>query len=174
MINQWLSSSPNVFGFDKDTDLVKDIETMLVDTPVFSNEEVGLFHPSNSAVVKIRENGCIDIFTATNQGIRIDSSKSTINIVTANELHHISRHHEWVDGYVRFDVHDKFIVNSDNNIEETTKADWNINVKGNANINVNGNVNINAGGDVDVNSDKSINMKCRGTMTFSAPKYWYE
>lgn len=46
----------------------------------YSNDEVGMSHPTNSSTVKIRDNGAVDIFTSTNHGVRVDPSTSTITI----------------------------------------------------------------------------------------------
>lgn len=46
----------------------------------FGDDEVGLFHPVLSSVVKLKDNGDIDIFTGTNTGIRINKKDRTIEI----------------------------------------------------------------------------------------------
>lgn len=46
----------------------------------FNNGEIGLFHPDVSSLVKLKDNGDIDIFTGTNIGIRINKEKRTIEI----------------------------------------------------------------------------------------------
>lgn len=44
----------------------------------FSNNEVGLYHPILSSLVKLKDNGDIDIFIGTNIGIRINKENKTI------------------------------------------------------------------------------------------------
>lgn len=74
---------------DKDSDSYKHSEYMNVSPTeaigdkiesigYFNNYELGLFHPILSSVVKLKDNGDIDIFTGTNVGIRINREKKTI------------------------------------------------------------------------------------------------
>ena len=116
--------------------------------------------------MKIRENGCIDIFTATNQGIRIDPNYHTINLMTANELHHISRYQAWVDGTVRWDVHEEFDVICDSDISMYSKKDWLVSVIGKATIN--------AHDDIELNTNKSIRMHAGDDMYFDAKTYRFK
>lgn len=44
----------------------------------FNNNEVGLYHPILSSLVKLKDNGDIDIFIGTNIGIRINKENKTI------------------------------------------------------------------------------------------------
>lgn len=46
----------------------------------FNDGEIGLFHPDVSSLVKLKDNGDIDIFTGTNIGIRINKQKKTIEM----------------------------------------------------------------------------------------------
>lgn len=46
----------------------------------FSGQEVGMFHPIYSSLVKLKDNGDIDIFTGTNTGIRISRKNKTIDM----------------------------------------------------------------------------------------------
>lgn len=46
----------------------------------FNDGEIGLFHPDVSSLVKLKDNGDIDIFTGTNVGIRINREKRTVEI----------------------------------------------------------------------------------------------
>lgn len=46
----------------------------------FNNQELGLYHPVLSSLVKLKDNGDIDIFTGTNIGVRINKEKRTIEM----------------------------------------------------------------------------------------------
>lgn len=45
------------------------------------HSEPGIVHPINSSVVKVRDNGMIDLFVGTDNGIRIDPRTKTINMI---------------------------------------------------------------------------------------------
>ncbi|MCC0781737.1 hypothetical protein IR152_01030 [Clostridioides sp. ES-S-0108-01] len=46
----------------------------------FGGKEVGVYHPKKSSIVKLRDDSSIDIFTATNVGLRINAENKTIEI----------------------------------------------------------------------------------------------
>lgn len=50
----------------------------------FNNQELGLFHPILSSLVKLKDNGDIDIFTGTNVGIRVNRKERTIEFFGDN------------------------------------------------------------------------------------------
>ena len=84
------------FG-DDTVDPIETIMHQLDDTRYYNSQEVGLVHPNNSSLVKIRDNGVIDIFVATNQGIRIDPATKSVNFFTNNEKHHVGNLSAWVE-----------------------------------------------------------------------------
>ncbi|MGX9755914.1 hypothetical protein ACWYRQ_06540 [Clostridioides difficile] len=47
---------------------------------LFVGKEVGIYHPIKSSIVKLRDDSSIDIFTATNVGLRINAENKTIEI----------------------------------------------------------------------------------------------
>lgn len=47
----------------------------------FKNQEVGLYNPVSSSVVKVKDDGTIDIFAATNVGIRVNPNNKTVEIL---------------------------------------------------------------------------------------------
>lgn len=50
----------------------------------FNNQELGLFHPVLSSLIKLKDDGDIDIFTGTNVGLRINRKKRTIEFFGDN------------------------------------------------------------------------------------------
>lgn len=166
MIKDWLSSNPDNLFAGKNSTPVDDMRKKIIKAPLYDGEDVGIYHPDNSSIVKIKDNGCIDIFTATNQGIRIDPVKRTINVMTDSELHHLSRYHAWVDGNAKWETHGRFDVISDSDILMETKKNWTINVKGDASINSEKNITLNAEGSIKLNSKEPI--------YFNAPQYRYD
>lgn len=89
---------------DDTQDPIKMIEDLIDKAPFFTEDEPGLYHPSTSSVIKLRNNGMIDIFVGTNQGIRIDPNTKTLNMFTNNEKHHIGNMNVWANESVSFDV----------------------------------------------------------------------
>lgn len=89
---------------DDTVDPIRTIMDRLNESRFFSETEVGFFHPVTSAIIKLKDNGSIDIFTATNQGIRIDRTTSSINFFTNNEKHHIGNISAWVEDSVSLHV----------------------------------------------------------------------
>lgn len=47
----------------------------------FNNREVGLFNPVSSSIMKVQDNGVIDIFVSTNVGVRINPQNRTIEML---------------------------------------------------------------------------------------------
>lgn len=46
----------------------------------YSGTEPGISHPNTSASVKLRDDGCVDIFAGDNVGIRLDPNAGSVNI----------------------------------------------------------------------------------------------
>lgn len=86
-VSNWITKEPVVPGrfliqstSDPISELINDIATV----GFFGDEEVGLYHPTLSSIVKLRDNGCIDIFTSSNQGIRINPETKSIKFLSEN------------------------------------------------------------------------------------------
>lgn len=50
----------------------------------FEDGEVGMYHPEISSIVKLKNNGSIDIFTSSNVGIRINPNEKSIRFFSDN------------------------------------------------------------------------------------------
>lgn len=59
-------------------------------------EEPALVHPFNSSVIKIRNNGIIDLWTTTDQGFRMDPAARTINIISDGLKEHLNYSRAWI------------------------------------------------------------------------------
>lgn len=82
---------------DDTEDPIEKIMDKLEESRFFSSEEVGFVHPFTSSVVKLKDNGMIDIFAATNQGIRIDPKTKTVNFFANHEKHHSGQISAWIE-----------------------------------------------------------------------------
>lgn len=89
----------------------------------FSDNDIGLINPISKSLIKIKDDGCIDVFSNNDSGIRIDPHNNTINFF--GDL--ISNNKKWkvISNNVEI-ISDK--VNIDTN-ELTVKAD-NITING--------------------------------------------
>ena len=50
----------------------------------FNGQDIGIYNPVSSSVIKIADNGVINIFVETNTGIKIDPTNKTIEILGNN------------------------------------------------------------------------------------------
>jgi len=149
MIQDWINGQQSTL-FSKEESPVEDIKQSLASSTFSDGKEVMLYHPNNSSIVKIKNNGMIDIFTSTNQGIRIDPIKHVVNILAEHEIHHLNNLTVWASKFVRINSKRGIFLDSGDSIIEKTKNNWTINVGHDATIN--------AGGNVMVHSDKSMQL----------------
>jgi len=117
-----------------------------------SVNEPALVHPWTHAIVKLRDNGMIDIFADGDQGIRIDPKSKTINLLTDTEKHHVKA----IKAFVQRDA------------DWHISRNWTIEAT-NVNINTKSNVNINANGDVIVQAKNTITLKSGKELTIDSP-----
>lgn len=78
----WISKS---VSYDKSISYryenpVKNISEKMSNKGYFNNKEVGIFNQKSSAIVKIKDDGIIDIFTSTNVGLRVNPNNKTIEM----------------------------------------------------------------------------------------------
>lgn len=107
---------------------VGDVNDQLKDIPYPKAEEPAMVHPLTSAIVKLRNNGMIDIFVTDDNGIRIDPSTKTINLLANGIKEQASYHMAWLDNY-------KAWVNNN----------WSIEVSGSVQIKAQGEISMESG-----------------------------
>lgn len=59
---------------------IEDISKSISEKGYFNNKEVGLYNPISSSIIKVKDDGIIDIFTSTNVGVRINPLSRTIEM----------------------------------------------------------------------------------------------
>lgn len=144
----------------------------------FYEAEVGMVHPFNHSHIHVRDNGIIDVFAETNNGIRIDPIEQSINYYSnlirmkANDLvAYIYNNATYnVTNKLEFNSKNEIIINGKNKITVNSDGTLDINVSDGIRINGN-NFNINSRGNIDINSNGSMNLKSKGNMNFNAPRY---
>ena len=63
---------------------IEDADKELFSQGNFVGQDVGIYSPTTSSIIKIKEDGSINIFTETNNGIRIDPTNKTIEFLGNN------------------------------------------------------------------------------------------
>jgi hypothetical protein len=137
--------------------------------PAFS--EPALSHPHNRSIIKVRDNGYIDIFTGTHQGIRIDSNEQTINVVTNNLLQHIGNGRLWASGDLKMEVNRGTHLVNHAAINVDSRGDITIRTNGNVKVLVARNVEVKAGGSVSITAKGRVSVRSDEHIGFSAPRY---
>lgn len=82
--SDWIDpSNEDVFKYESYRSMsgMESISNRILNKGKFVNQDVGLYNPVSSSVVKIKDNGEINIFVSTNVGIKIDPQNKTIEIL---------------------------------------------------------------------------------------------
>lgn len=154
-IDDWFDLDNEDAAKYSDYQNVNPIEAMISRTVTLSyygSEEPGITHPLNSSTIKVRNNGMIDIFVATNQGLRIDPYTKTINVIGNTEKHHVT----------------DFELFADESANLTTQRDLTLNAK--RNLSLTGEKVSIATRSWTVVSDGDINLKSKSNITIDAAK----
>jgi len=125
--------------------------------------EPSLSHPYHHSIVKLRDNGIIDIFVGDHQGFRIDPNTETIDTCTNNLLQHLGCLRSWISRDAKVEIAGGYhLVNH---------AAITVDCKGGITVNTNGNITVNASGSVTVNAGGEIKLASKKHIQFSAPRY---
>lgn len=177
-------------GGGNGVDPVTFAEMMLENAQVPQVEEPAVTHPFTTSTVKVRNNGMIDAFVGTDQGIRIDPYTKTVNIIADGQKEHLGYFRAWINVdaewyanshflfksvYSSFNVDAKTDINqkcqrhknTDVGINHTEKIGNNqsITVGNNENITVGNNETIKIGGNLDIVVGGTVNIKAGSTVT---------
>jgi hypothetical protein len=87
-----------------DKDYITDIDDRVQGKKLPYIEEPSLLHPFNTSLIKIRNNGMIDLFVSFNQGIRIDPGQKTISEITNGLKQDLGYFHAWVNNFAHWFV----------------------------------------------------------------------
>lgn len=172
MINDWVNGNKSLL-FDKDSSPVIETQKTLRAAALPDGKEILLAHPTNSSLVKIRNNGMIDIFTATNQGLRIDPIKHTINVIGEHEQHHIDNLIVWASKFIRMNAKRSIFMDSAESIHSSAKNDWTLKAGENIIMTAGNSVHVSAS-DVKVVSKGNIRFEAGNVIEFKGERYNYE
>jgi len=153
------------------TDPIKTLNDSIEGVPHHTASEAGLIHPFNTSSIKIKDTGMIDIYVATNQGIRVDPKTRSIVIMTDTTKIRTFDYRSWVGNHAVTRVRknheiyagSQIIMDSDKDQIQTIGKNWTVKVVGNANLDIQGDMNIGIG--------KNFNVKAGGHMNFDAQTY---
>lgn len=141
-----------------------------------SATEISLHHPLHRSIVKLRDNGSIDIFAENQNGIRIDRKKLAMNICTGKFIQHVNEIRSFVNGEVKAEVKGKAKAMLHADAEVEVKKDATVTVKGNVTVKSDGtvviegksSVEIKSSGPISISSGGDVSIEASGNMTFSA------
>lgn len=90
---------------------IKDLSRDISLLSYFDEGEVGLIHPTNKSIIKLKNDGCVDIFSEDNIGIRVNPKTKTISFIGDNI---VSNSKNWNLEIDNVNINSKiFAVNSD-------------------------------------------------------------
>jgi hypothetical protein len=128
------------------------------EAPYPSENEPMLAHPWNNSIVKIRDNGTVDIFSEGDLGIRINRKAKTIDIYAQS----FNQHTSFIRSFVKKDVIQKI------------KGNWTIQCN-HGTIEAKGNVKIKANGKLEVESKGDMRFTTKGNVYYKAGgKYYFD
>jgi hypothetical protein len=168
--DDWLKPSNNLI-INEDNDPLGELSIKIEGIPNHSMSEPGLIHPFTTSSVKLRDNGMIDIFVSTNQGIRIDPKTRSILISVDNTKIRTHDYKAWIENHSITNIRKNFEINAGSNINLNADKDINLKANGKWNVNIVGDVNIHTNSDMNVSADGKMTFKAAGEIDFSGEKY---
>lgn len=180
------------------TDSVKAADLRIENAMRPEVEEPAIIHPFNTSSVKIRNNGMIDCFVATNQGIRIDPHSKTVNIIANGQKEHLGYFRAWIDvdaewyansHYLFKSMDSSFNVDVKTDINHTCERDRNSKIGKNETIKIGinqdeeignnqstkigGNQKITIAGNLDITVGGNINMTASGNIRLKGSNIYH-
>ena len=166
------------------TDPVKAADLRLNNAVSPAVEEPAVTHPFNTSTIKIRNNGMIDCFVGTDQGMRIDPQTKTINMITNGMKEHLGYFRAWIDVDAEWYANSHFLFKSmDSSFNVDAKTDINQKcgknkntdvgnnhtekIANNQSIDVGNNQSVKVGGNLDIQVAGTINIKAGSTITIN-------
>lgn len=138
-------------------------------------EESAMYHPQTKGVVKMRNNGTVEMFATEDTGIRMDPKGQVINIFANHSKSHLHHMTEWISGdsksYVKKNrlmktegtthIHsgkDMTIVGKEN-LHILIDKNENITIGGNSKVIIKGNASLHVHGNVDAKIDQHATIE---------------
>lgn len=152
----------------------------------FRGEETGLYHPTQNNVMKLKNNGDIDIFVENNNGININKKLETISVFSNKLKQNLHDSKRWLTGddtsYIKGSQLTKIVgnVTLDGQGHLTIEIDKDIsvhstnivvNIDKNATVNVAGNATARIGQHARIDVDRDIVVRSKGNIDVEAKGY---
>lgn len=160
----------------------------------FRGEETGLYHPSQSNVVKLKNSGDIDVFVENNVGMNINKRLETISFMANKMKQNLHESKRWLTGddtsYIKGNQLTKVVGNvtldgqghltveidkdifvHSTNVTVNIDRDAIINIDRNANINVAGNATAKIGQHAKIDVDRDLVVRSKGNIDMEATGY---
>jgi hypothetical protein len=122
-----------------------------------AHNEPAMVHPGTNAIMKVRDNGAIDVYAENNIGIRVDPKNKSVNIMAPSENKHV----DFIRGFVMKDV--TYFI----------KRDWTINTGKNSTINAKGNVFVNADNNIEMVAKKDFILRAQNIDLWAANHFQF-
>lgn len=152
----------------------------------FRGEETGLYHPTESNVVKLKNSGDIDVFVENNVGMNINKKLETISIMGNKLKQNLHDSKRWLTGddtsFIKGNQLTKIVgnVTLDGQGHLTVEIDKdifvhstniNVNIDKNATINVAGNATAKIGQHAKIDVGKDLVVRTKGNIDMAATGY---
>ena len=72
------------YGRFIDLNSIEDADKEMFSQGTFEERDIGMYNPDSSSIIKLKKDGTINIFTATNNGISINPQNKTIKLLCNN------------------------------------------------------------------------------------------
>lgn len=159
-IEDWFDYDNDDYGKYIDYKEENALNTLISETSssaYYNAEEPGITHPLNSSTIKVRNNGAIDIFVATNQGIRVDPVTKTINFIGNSEKHHVSNLSVFSDEAL--DITAKKNIDIDTTSCNLNSKEMSITTTGKSKMSINDTWTVIANSDINIKSNANITLE---------------
>lgn len=157
-------------GGSSDSGPIADLEAQKERAADYGNDEVGLVHPRVHSAIKLKDNGAIDIFIPGHNGIRIDPTRSTVDIFGQIQ-HHASAVREWIARDSITQAQEAWVVRSQGKVEVegqtvAVRAAKDVRVESAETLTVaaKGNLAIATEGDLAITAGRNMLIKAGGTI----------
>lgn len=147
---------------DRESDPISKIRKEVGDGSKPRLEEPALVHPFNTSVIKIRNNGMIDMWAGTDQGMRLDPETRTINVITDGFKHHVNYERAWIVEDLKYWAKKGFLFESEAGDMTFKCINYTAEMKGKTRVS--------SIGDIDMDTKGNMTITCKGNLTITAKR----
>lgn len=150
-------------------------------------EEQGVYHPHQKQVLKMRNNGAIDLFANQDTGVRVGRDNQTVEVFANHQKSHvyhdtkwvIGDHKEFVEGHKTMKTRGKTMIHGkdtitikgEKNFEVEIDEDQTVHIKGNSTVNIDGNQQVHIRRDATVIIEGDADIQINGNMNANVKQH---